>query len=452
MPSARNRRQAAGGSGEAQPGQGSVSWSPDDPNRHFGTTDGYTGRYLVLFREGAGAAALHTIADAASVEVVNTADFEDGALAADALSTAEAMYFDKLGVAVVQPGVQERLQAGRIRATAETGILVIEPEREVHIFEAAVLSGGVDDLVDNLLTDGAGAATATGVGTAAADESVLTWGLQVTGVAASQYTGKGVRLCLLDTGYTATHPDFVNRTIVSKSFVAGEDVKADGHGHGTHVLGTACGPKTPRQLPRYGIAFEADPFVGKVLSNMGSGNDAGILAGINWALTNQCQIISMSLGAATQPGQTYSRVYEAVARRALAAGALIVAAAGNESMRPSRLNPVGHPANCPSVLAVASLDQTLTASSFSNAGLNPQGGQVDLAGPGRNVISSWPNPLYRSLSGTSMATPHVAGIAALWLQANTDMGGGTLGWLLLQNAKRLTERVRDVGAGLVEAP
>jgi subtilisin len=218
------------------------------------------------------------------------------------------------------------------------------------------------------------------------------------------------------------------------------------------VLGTAAGPKVPHQLPRFGIAYEADPFVGKVLSNAGSGNDAGILAGINWALTNRCQTISMSLGATLQPGQTYSRVYEAVAHRALVAGTIIIAAAGNDSQRPGLIWPVGHPANCPSILAVGALDQTRRVSFFSNGGLNPQGGQVDIAAPGRNVISSWPNPLYRSISGTSMATPHVAGIAALWLQANSDMAGGTLGWLLLQNAQRLAEPARDVGAGMVQAP
>jgi subtilisin family serine protease len=213
------------------------------------------------------------------------------------------------------------------------------------------------------------------------------------------------------------------------------------------------GPKQPGQLPRYGIAYEADIYAGKVLSNQGSGSDSGILAGINWAITNGCAVVSMSLGAAVLPGQGFSRIFEAVARRALAAGTLIVAAAGNESHRPDYIKPVGHPANCPSIMAVAAIDSQLQVTFFSCAGLNLQGGQVDIAAPGLQVRSSWPRPtLYRTISGTSMATPHVAGIAALYAEANPDVRGGALGWLLLQSARRLDQSTRDIGAGLVQAP
>jgi subtilisin family serine protease len=227
----------------------------------------------------------------------------------------------------------------------------------------------------------------------------------------------------------------------------------DGHGHGTHCIGTACGPKQPQVLPRYGVAFNAAIFAGKVLSNQGSGSDAGILAGIEWAVTNRCAVVSMSLGAATVVGQSFSRVFENAARRALAAGTLIVAAAGNESERPALIRPVGHPANCPSIISVAALDSQLRIAPFSCGGINPQGGQVDLAGPGVRVRSSWPRPtLYRTISGTSMATPHVAGIAALLAEANPGVPAGVLGWYLLQSARRLDLPGRDVGVGLVQAP
>ncbi len=118
---------------------------------------------------------------------------------------------------------------------------------------------------------------------AAFNESAVTWGLQATRVPESNWSGRGIKVAVLDTGFELNHPDFAGRTINSQSFVPGEAVQ-DGHGHGTHCIGTSMGPRVPDPLPRYGIAFEADIFVGKVLSNQGSGDDGDIFAGINWAI------------------------------------------------------------------------------------------------------------------------------------------------------------------------
>ena len=164
-----------------------------------------------------------------------------------------AEVYPNLGVAVV-----DQEPRGLV---LDTDYLAIEPERVVHAIQ---------------------------------DESQATWGLQATGVIASDYTGAGIKVAVLDTGMDLEHPDFEGRAITSRSFVSGQAVQ-DGNGHGTHCIGTACGPADV--VPRYGIASQAEIFAGKVLSNAGSGSDAQILAGINWAVANGCPVISMSLGA-----------------------------------------------------------------------------------------------------------------------------------------------------------
>ena len=95
----------------------------------------------------------------------------------------------------------------------------------------------------------------------------------------SPYSGRGIKVAVLDTGMNVNHPDFAGRNPVTQSFIPGEAVE-DGHGHGTHCIGTACGPRTPGQPPRYGVAYDAHIHAGKVLSDRGSGSDQGILAGI----------------------------------------------------------------------------------------------------------------------------------------------------------------------------
>ena len=296
-----------------------------------------------------------------------------------------------------------------------------------------------------------------GVVPTAFDESSFTWGLQVTKAATSRFSGRGMRVAVLDTGLDLGHPDFTGRNIVSRSFIPNQTVQ-DGNGHGTHCIGTACGPRspfrTPGRPPSYGCASNCHIFAGKVLSNQGSGATAGIIAGIQWAIANGCQVISMSLGRTIRLDEKgFNPAYEQVAQVGLQRGTLIIAAAGNDSARPSRIHPVGEPANSPSILAVGALDESLLPASFSCGGLFLPHGAVNIAGPGVNIHSSFPRPiLYRRLNGTSMATPHVAGIAALWAETNGLFRGVALGRQLLHSARRLPLPPRDVGAGLVQAP
>lgn len=285
-----------------------------------------------------------------------------------------------------------------------------------------------------------------------ADTAEATWGLIATGAIESPHAGSGIRVAVLDTGFDQNHPDFAGRTVVTQSFVPNEDVQ-DVQGHGSHCIGTATGFRDLNGR-RYGIAPEAEIYVGKVLDNTGSGAEAWILSGMRWAVQQGCQVISMSLGRATRPGEPPDPLYERMGRFALDRGSLIVAAAGNESSRTyGYIAPVGAPANSPSIMAVAAVDQALAVAEFSCGGINGTGGEVNIAGPGVGVYSSFPLPQrYKTLRGTSMACPHVAGLAALWAASDNQLRGQALWDAVISNAKPLDLPPRDVGAGLVQAP
>ncbi len=422
-----------------------------------------SGRLLVLLSDGPARASVAALRRAAGRQVATTLDVRSGALPPEQIAGADAVLFQRLGVALVNVDPRDTERAARIRAAAEENaarILAVEPERRV-----AAYAGAPRRLASGPAGSRSGArrsAIATrsparrgppGALPPAGSETTATWGLAATLVPGSKYSGKKVKVAVLDTGFDLKHPDFPSRSVTAVSFVPGAKPQ-DGHGHGTHCIGTACGPKEPFHPPRYGIAWGASILAGKVLDDNGGGADGGILAGIEWALAQGARVISMSLGAEITVDTPFSEVFEAVGQRALAGGALIVAAAGNGSdRRQGWYAPVGHPANCPSILAVGAVDVKTQPANFSNRGLVPAGGQVDLAGPGVDVLSAFPMPLRsRRLSGTSMATPHVAGLAALWAEAKPKATATELWTLLTQHARRLPWLSTDVGSGLVQAP
>ncbi|MFC5289818.1 S8 family serine peptidase [Actinokineospora guangxiensis] len=387
--------------------------------------NGTTGRYLVLLEDDAVAAGTKALNQVAGIHAASTAEAGVDTMDFDA---SEGVVLHQLGVAVVNADEEQAMRLAR--AAVEPGpIASLEQERRVYAITAP----------------------APAEQPMAVDESLFTRGLQAVGAQLSTATGTGIRVAVLDTGFDLAHPDFAGREVESSSFVPGEEVQ-DGHGHGTHCIGTACGPREPSDGPGYGVAHQSEIYAGKVLSNGGSGSDGGILSGIAWAVSNNCPIISMSLGARTRPGDPYSRTYERVASRALAQGTLIIAAAGNESKRQNGVvAPVGHPANCPSIMAVGAVDVASQLAWFS-CGTVDTVGAVDIVGPGVDVHSAWPMPLrHNRISGTSMATPHVAGIAALVAEA-TGARGLELWARLSATARRLPLPSTDVGCGLVQAP
>ncbi|QGK70084.1 S8 family serine peptidase [Allosaccharopolyspora coralli] len=381
------------------------------------------GRYLVLFDDDAEQDGIDELTRLTGIRAASTRD-AGGASVAEMFASSDGVVLHELGLAMINAGPDQARSLTDV-ALAGGPIAAFEPDRTVYALAA-----------EPAPDPGAGQ---------------LTWGLRAVGADQSDATGTGVRVAVLDTGFDAGHPDFAGREVVTASFVDGEDAQ-DGHGHGTHCIGTACGPRDPAAGgPGYGVATGAAIYAGKVLGNEGSGTDSGILEGIQWAITQQCPVVSMSLGAATQPGQPFSQAFERVAARAMARGTLIVAAAGNESSRDAgSIAPVGHPANCPSIMAIAAVDESGGVADFSS-GTVDRIGQVDLAAPGVDVHSSWPGGGHRTLSGTSMATPHVAGVAALVAERHQARAWGL--WArLAQSSHRMPLPSTDVGGGMVFAP
>lgn len=391
------------------------------------TGESGTARYLVLFEEDAADAGAQRMANVAGLRTVRDRDVS-AQLSGELAGQADGVFWFDLGIAVVTAAA-DQIDALTREIATHGPIALVERERTVY-----AISAPAPDAVPG-----------------EAGEQEFTWGLRALNAPESAATGAGVRVAILDTGFDVDHPDFADRTIVTSSFIDGEDVR-DGHGHGTHVIGTACGPRQPQVGPGYGVAHESEIYAGKVLSNAGSGTDGGILAGIAWAVQNQCAVVSMSLGAPTQPGEAHSVAFERCAKRAMDKDTVIIAAAGNESRRSAGvIAPVGHPANCPTIMAVGAIDADHAIADFSSGTVDPNGA-VDVAGPGVDVHSSWPMPdRHNTISGTSMATPHVSGVAALAAQAH--QGNAWELWARLsQTALRLPLPSTDVGAGLVQAP
>ena len=397
-----------------------------------------TGRYVITYKENAvddGVQSLKT----QGIRTADARDFQDQAITVDDVGDADAVVFPEIGVAVMGgEAFEQRGLSVHAEIASDSPIEAIEPE--YFVFADPVtddyLLGFVraaEVIAKDLNRNGQAMQEDLDV-----DVEVLgaTWGLIRCKVPPSLRSGAGMRVAVLDTGMDLGHPDFAGRMFTTQTFV-GQPVQ-DLHSHGTHCIGTACGPKAPvGTTPRYGIAYRAPIFVGKVLSNSGSGSTASVLAGMNWAIANRCPVISMSLGSQS-PVQA---AYTAAGSAALTRGCLIIAAAGNAASN------TGAPANSPTIMSVASLDPNLVPSAFSNFG------KIEIAAPGRDVFSSVPRPTrYGTKSGTSMATPHVAGCAALWAESNPALRGMNLWNKLQATAKPLPFPPVRVGKGLVQAP
>ncbi len=229
---------------------------------------------------------------------------------------------------------------------------------------------------------------------------VADWGHAVIGVpeAWKKTKGKGVRVAVLDTGIDHRHRDLKGKIVASKDFTGSRSGDSDVQGHGTHCAGVVLAAENG--VGMVGVAPEAELIVAKVLDDNGSGLSTWIAAGIDWAVEQKADVISMSLGSpAADP-----RI-KAACDRARAKGVIVIAAAGNEGPREGT---VGYPGSFDGVVCVAAVDNRLAVAGFSS-----RGAAVMVAAPGVNVRSCYPGDRFATMSGTSMATPYVAGCAAL---------------------------------------
>ena len=267
--------------------------------------------------------------------------------------------------------------------------------------------------------------------------------VKAPGAWAKGYTGKGVKVAVLDTG-VAPHPDLVIAGGIS--FVPGVSSYNDGHGHGTHCCGVV-GAKN-NAIGVVGVAPDCTLYAVKVLSDAGSGPTSAILAGMAWAKNNGIKAVSMSLGSSSQPSVAYTTAIKQLND----AGVTVVCASGNGYA--STFPWVGSPGNSPGAIAVGAVDAQSVIAYFSSRGGKPGvtlWNQVTLVGPGVNVNSTYKNGGYTNMSGTSMATPHIAGAVALIKQRFPNYTPAQVKALLQSSATDLGPVGIDLtyGAGLL---
>ncbi|MDG4756661.1 S8 family serine peptidase [Micromonospora sp. WMMD710] len=267
-------------------------------------------------------------------------------------------------------------------------------------------------------------------------------------------TGAGVDVAVLDTGVDREHPDLVGRIEEVTSFVPGEEV-TDRHGHGTHVASTIAGTGAASGGAERGVAPGADLHIGKVLNDQGAGQESWAISGMEWAArTAHAKVVNMSLGAAPTDGT--DPLSAAVDRLSAETGTLFVIAAGNSG---PDLEMVGAPGAAASALTVGAVDAQDRLTVFSSRG--PRHGdnapKPDLTAPGVDILAARSQyaaegeGAYQTMSGTSMASPHVAGAAALLAAAHPDWTGARLKDALMSTSRRTPQHPLDwAGSGRVD--
>jgi len=261
---------------------------------------------------------------------------------------------------------------------------------------------------------------------------VLPWGvdkIDAERVWPSGNTADPIKVAIIDTGISVSHPDLKNNIKGGVNIINSRKSWDDDNGHGSHVAGIVAG--IDNTIGVVGVAPSADLYAVKVLNSGGSGYLSDIIEGLDWAIKNKMQVVNMSFGASID----IQSFHEAI-QRANITGIVQVAAAGNSG------GSVIFPAAYPEVIAVSATDNTDTLATWSS-----RGPEVDLSAPGVSIYSTYKGSTYATLSGTSMASPHVAGAAALVMNTlvgvyDADNDGV---WDPSEVQKKLQDKATDLG-------
>lgn len=266
-------------------------------------------------------------------------------------------------------------------------------------------------------------------------DAEIPWGIARVNAAAAWNTteGAGVNVAVVDTGIDLNHPDLAANIAGGYNAVDPDVQPMDDNGHGTHVAGTIAALRDNKGVA--GVAPKARLYAVKVLDASGSGSYSGIIAGIEWCAKNNIKVINMSLG-----GPSGSSALAKAMKVAAKAGITIICAAGNDG------GDVAYPASYPEAVAVSASDSADALAYFSN-----RGPKIEFVAPGVNVKSTYMGGRYKSLSGTSMACPHVAGLAALAIAAGASNPEAVKAALKAAAVPLPKLTVEEQGNGMIDA-
>ncbi|MFD5065516.1 S8 family peptidase [Streptomyces sp. NPDC058394] len=455
-----------------------VTVTPGPDGRHTAAVEPGPGRKQIAFRtfeeDGGGITVLPS--DAADLVAAGTLDrrlFDVTALIAQG--------YDEAGTGSLPLIVSAAPRTGMVRTTAKSEKaaaaiadriaafnLPSAPERRLDSIDARSFRVADDDLSAFWKTlrpgnaEGSARAAATprvwldGRVAAVLDRSTA----QINGPTAwkAGYEGTGVKVAVLDTGADAGHPDLAGRIAASKDFSGGSGI-VDHFGHGTHVASIVGGSGAASSGTRRGVAPKAELLIGKVLGDDGYGSDSQVIAGMEWAVAEHAKVVNMSLGDSSQSDGT-DPMSQAVNALSASSGALFVIASGNSGE--SGESTVGSPGVADAALTVGAVDRDDSLAPFSSRGprIGDKAVKPDVTAPGVNIVAARASGTgmghpadanYTAASGTSMATPHVAGAAALLAQRHPDWNGQQLKDALISTAHTTSgTKTTEQGGGRID--